>query len=83
MASHPNLTLPESILAAIREEADRRQKDVDELAGELIMDSLSRRTNQNILESLQQYGEQKAIEKLGQVPTEEQVVHIIHQRRGR
>jgi hypothetical protein len=82
MASQPNITLPQSLLAAVREEADRRHKDVNELAGELIMDSLSRQ-RRSVLEELQEYGDQQAINKFGQVPDEEQVVDIIHQRRGR
>lgn len=82
MASRPNITLPQSLLAAVREEADRRHKDVNELAGELIMDSLSRQ-RKSALEELQEYGEQQALKKFGKVPAEEQVVDIIHQRRGR
>jgi hypothetical protein len=82
MASQPNITLPQSLLAAVREEADRRHKDVNELAGELIMDSLSRQ-RKSALEELQEYGEQQAMKKFGKVPDEEQVVDIVHQRRGR
>jgi hypothetical protein len=82
MGSQPNITLSQSLLAAVREEADRRHKDVNELAGELIMVSLARQ-RKSALEELQEYGEQQAMKKFGKVPDEEQVVDLIHQRRGR
>ena len=83
MATHtPNVYLPESVLAALRERAAEQQKSVEEIAGELILRGLSEQ-NKSTLEELQEYGRQKALERYGRVPTEEEeeVVEIVRTHR--
>jgi plasmid stability protein len=81
MATHtPNIYLPESVLAALRERAAEQQKSVEEIAGELILRGLSEQ-NRGALEGLQEYGHQKALERYRRVPTEEEVVEIVRTRR--
>ena len=81
MATHtPSIYLPESVLAALRERAAEQQRSVEEIAGELILRGLSEQ-NKDTLEELQEYGRQKALERYGRVPTEEEVVEIVRTRR--
>lgn len=76
MASQPNVTLPEPVLAAVREEAERQHKSVSEMAGELIMHGLRLRKT-DALEELMQYGQQKARETQQDCLTEEDVAELV------
>lgn len=81
MAGHtPNIYLPESVLAALRERAAEQHKSLEEMAGELILRGISEQ-NKGTLEELQEYGRNKALERYGRVPTEEEVVEIVRTRR--
>jgi hypothetical protein len=80
MTSQPNITLSEPLLTAVREEAERQHKGVDELAGELIQKGLLKQAK-DPLEELAEYGRQKAIEKFGTLPSDKDIVDLIHARR--
>ena len=80
MAVQPNITLPQPLFAAVREEAERQHKGVNELAGELIRNGLLGQTKDS-LEELVKYGQQQAIKKFGKVPSDEEIVDLIHARR--
>jgi len=87
MASQPNITLPDSVLAAVREEAERQQKTPDEIAGELILRGLARSEERksallNVMERISQQQKER-----GGPPDEAQIVAAVHahrlKRRGR
>jgi len=77
MASQqPNIHISEVILAALRERAEEQHKNVEEMAGELIMHGLHEQ-RKGLLEELQEYGEGQAIKRYGRVPSGEEVAEII------
>ena len=82
MASQPNITLPDPILSAVQEEAERQHKTVDEMAGELVMRGLHQQ-KQSPLDDLLAYGREKAKERYPDGLTEDQIVDIVHAHRQR
>ena len=63
----------------MQEEADRRNKSLDEMVGELVMIGLHKQ-KKSLLDELMEEGKQKAIEQFGYVPSEEEVIEIVHAR---
>jgi predicted CopG family antitoxin len=81
MATQPRtIKLPEVIYSALEEAAAREHKSVEEIAGEAILRGLHNQ-KKSLLDELIEEGRQKAMEKLGHVPSEEEVVEIVHARR--
>lgn len=82
MSSQPNVTLPDPILAAAQEAAEREHKTLNEMVGELVMIGLQRQgEKKSPLNDLLEYGHKKAVERFGKVPSEDEVVNLVHAHR--
>ena len=79
MASQLNITLPDSLLSAVQEAAEREQKSLNEMAGELVMRGLSQTDRDRQWQEIIAYGHEQG-RKSGL--TEEDVSDIVHAHRG-
>jgi hypothetical protein len=80
MASQPNITLPDPILSAVQEEADRQHKSLNEMVGELVMIGLHKRKKSLLAEVLEE-GRQNALDTLGHIPDEEEILAAVERTR--
>ena len=79
MASQPNITLPDPILSAVQEAAEREHKSLNEMAGELVMRGLSQKDRDRQWRETIAYGHQKGQES---GLSEENAADIVHAHRG-
>jgi hypothetical protein len=79
MASELNVTLPDTIVSALQEAAEREHKSLNEMAGELVMRGLAQKDRDRQWQDLIAYGHQKGTES---GLSEEKVVDLVHAHSG-
>jgi hypothetical protein len=79
MASHPHITLPDPLLSAVQEEAERQNKPLNEIVSELVRRGLSQKDRDRQWEEIIAYGHEKGRQSGLQ---EEDAPDIVHAHRG-
>jgi hypothetical protein len=79
MASHLNITLPDPLLSAVQEEADRQNKPLNEIVSELVRRGLSQKDRDRQWEEIIAYGHEQGRQS---GLKEEDTPDIVHAHRG-